>query len=121
MDGKEEYFEKLGTQVEDRKWFRNNVGKYVAYKNYQGSIRMGAEEYELSDPPYNEEDTVMFLDALKEAGIERFCYTAKTTITIDFLYICKENGWCVVEVGNLHRVNDVFGEEEIRGIWVKKV
>ena len=39
-----EYFERLGTQVEDRKWIRNNVGKYVAYKNYQESIRMGAEE-----------------------------------------------------------------------------
>lgn len=116
-----EYFQKLGTQVEDRKWVRKNVGKYVSYKNYQESIRMGAEEYELSDPPYNEEDTVMFLDALKEAGIERFCYTAKTTITMDFLYTCKENGWCVVEVGNLRRVNDVFGEEEIRGIWVKSV
>ena len=75
-----QYFEDLGKHEYDRGWVRNNVGKYVAYKNYKESIRIGSDDYELSDPPYNEEDTKMFLETLIEAGIKRFCYTANVFI-----------------------------------------
>lgn len=115
-----QYFEDFGKHEFDRGWVRNNVGKYVAYKNYKESIRMGSDDYELSDPPYNEEDTKMFLETLVEAGIERFCYTAKTTLTIEFLHVCKNCGWNIIEIGTIHRVNDVFGEEDIQGIWVSR-
>lgn len=114
-----EYFENLNNVMEDRKYIRQNVGQYVAYKNYKESVRLGAEEYECSDPPYNEEDTKMFLETLTKVGIDGFYYTAKTTNTIEFLYICKKCGWYVIAVENLYRNNDIFGEEEKQGIWIK--
>ena len=115
-----QYFDDLGKHEYDRGWVRNNVGKYVAYKNYKESIRMGSDDYELSDPPYNEEDTKMFIETLVEANIKRFCYTAKTTLTIEFLHVCKNCGLNTIEIGTIHRVNDVFGEENIHGIWISK-
>lgn len=113
-----EYFEELDKKLDDRKYLRSHVGEYVAVKNYRESIRMGADDFEVSDPPYNEEDTVLFLETLKAAGVTDFCYIAKTTLTIDFLYICNNNGFYISGIGTVHRNNDIFGEEEIKGIWV---
>lgn len=114
-----EYFENLNDVMKDRKYIKTHVGEYVAYKNYKESVRLGAEEYECSDPPYNEEDTKMFLETLAKANIGGFCYTAKITNTIEFLFICKKYGWFVYAVESLYRHNDIFGEEARQAIWIK--
>lgn len=114
-----EYFENLNNVMEDRKYVRQNVGQYVAYKNYKESIRLGSEEFQVSDPPYNKEDTEEFIKVLEEAGIHRFCFTAKTTVTIEFLTVCSNKWWNNIHMGSIHRTNEIFGEEDINGIWVE--
>jgi hypothetical protein len=114
-----EYFENLNNVMEDRKYIRQNVGQYVAYKNYKESVRLGADEFEVSDPPYNEEDTKEFIKTLEAAGVTRFFFTAKTTITIDFLTVCSELWWHNIHMGYMHRSNEILGEELIKGIWVE--
>lgn len=113
------YLEELDKKLEDRKYIRTHVGEYVAVKNYKESIRMGSEEFQVSDPPYNEEDVGAFLSTLEASGIHRFCYTSKNTLTIDFLHACDIHGWSNIHIGLLHRSNDIFGEEDIKGIWVE--
>ena len=114
-----EYLEELDKKLDDRKCIKSHVGEYVAVKNYKESIRLGAEDFEVSDPPYNEDDTKQFLITLNTSGVKRFCYTSKTTITIDFLHLCNLMGWKTIYIGMLHRNNDIFGEEEKKGIWVE--
>lgn len=114
-----EYFENLKESMKDPKYRKCNVGLYVAYKNYMESVRLGAEEFEVSDPPYNEEDMREFLKTLEVAGVDRFCYTAKNTITIDFLHVCTDMWWLNIHVGSIHRVNEIFGEEDVKGIWIE--
>ena len=104
-----EYFENLNNVMKDRKYVRQNVGQYVAYKNYKESVRLGADEFEVSDPPYNEEDTKEFIKTLEAAGVTRFFFTAKTTITIDFLTVCAELWWYNIHTGYMHRSNEISG------------
>jgi len=113
------YLEELDRKLDDRKYIKSHVGEYVAVKNYKESIRLGAEEFEVSDPPYNEDDTKQFLITLNTSGVKKFCYTGKTTITIDFLHLCNLMGWKTIYTGMLRRNNDIFGEEEKKGIWVE--
>jgi hypothetical protein len=113
------YFENLREVMKDPKYRRSHIGVYVAYKNYMESVRLGAEEFEVSDPPYNEEDMREFIKTLEAAGVHRFCYTSKNTITIDFLHVCTDMWWQNIHVGSIHRTNEIFGEEDVKGIWVE--
>jgi hypothetical protein len=114
-----EYFENLKEVMKDRNYVKQHVGQYVAFKNYEESIRLGSEEFEVSDPPYNEEDTKEFIKTLEDAYVERFCYTAKTTLTIEFLHRCSDMFWQNIHIGSIHRSNEIFGEEDINGIWIE--
>lgn len=122
-----EYFENiLNLMIEDKNYRKHHIGECVAAHNYMETLESGFTYFNVSDPPVNEDHVEDFLKALEEAGVECFCFTARTTMTIDFLHMCEKFGWNNIRLGFITRLTklseDDFAEveyvESVSGIVV---
>ena len=92
-------------------------GTMAAYWCYMNTIDYNSSELECRDMPW-ERDISDFVNTLREAGVETFAITEKSTSLLENLHALAELG-CTIDCLCTVNRKRAYGEEEVPAIRIK--